>query len=159
MSRFSCYGVVDPGNPEAAGICDRGGEVRKRRELLPEMEWRGDRLAWNGFLVCRRHMDRPQPQDRARHLPADPIPVRNPRPDLDFVQPGATGAGILDGVFITDGTQPANPTETAQLDVSVPDVQALQGADGLGLTGADGAPLDGPDNGPLPPDGSSWFAP
>ena len=139
MSRFSCYGDVDPGNPEAAGICDRGGEVRKRHELKPEMEWRGNRLVANGFLVCLHHMDKPQPQDRPRILPADPVPVRNPRPDLDFVQAGATGAGILEGVAIIDGTQAAHPTETEELYVSVSDT------------------VPNTDN--LPPDGSSWFAP
>lgn len=120
MSRFSCYGVVDPTNPEAAGICDRGGEVRKRRELHEEMEYRGDQLVWNGFLVCDHHRDRPQPQDRPKRLPADPVPVRQPRPDRDFVQPLATAAGVLEGVFIHDGTQPTSPTETQALDVTDP---------------------------------------
>ncbi len=103
MSRFSCYGVVDPNDSEAAGVCDRGGEVRKRRELRPELAYRGDRLVETGFLVCDHHRDVPQPQDRARHLPADPVPVRQPRPDYDFQQPLALAAGVLVDIGIADG--------------------------------------------------------
>lgn len=84
MNRFGSFGWVDPNHPEAAGICDRGGEVRKRRDLLPEMEWRGGRLVPNGFLVCRQHMDKPNPQlGGERPLKQDPVPVRNPRPPQD----------------------------------------------------------------------------
>ncbi len=84
MKRFGRYGFVDRNNPEAAGVCDRGGEIRKLSELLPEMEWRGGRLVPNGFRVCRHHLDKPNPQiGGERPLPQDPVPVRNPRPPLD----------------------------------------------------------------------------
>lgn len=85
VSYFGKYGKVDRNNPEAAGICDRGGEVRKYRELHKEMEWRGGRLVWNGFLVCRHHLDKPNPQISGPNmLHEDPVPIRNPRPVIDF---------------------------------------------------------------------------
>jgi hypothetical protein len=83
MPRRSQYGAVDPSNPEAAARCDRGGEIRKRSELLREMVWRGDRLVWNGFLCCARHIDKPQDQDRPKRLRADPVPVPEPRVNID----------------------------------------------------------------------------
>lgn len=83
-NHFGRYGYVDPSKPEAAGICDRGGEVRKLRDLLPEMEWRGGRLVPNGLRVCRHHMDVPNPQiGGIVPLRTDPEPVLNPRPDRD----------------------------------------------------------------------------
>ena len=79
----SRYGAVDALNPEAAGRCDRGGEIRKRSELLKEMAWRGDSLVWTGFLCCAQHIDPPHPQDRTKRLRADPVPVEDPRPNID----------------------------------------------------------------------------
>jgi hypothetical protein len=83
MKPRSRYGAVDPMNPEAAGRCQRGGEIRKRSELKKQMEWRGDRLAWTGFWVCAQHMDEPQPQNRAKRLRADPVPISEPLPNID----------------------------------------------------------------------------
>ncbi len=87
-SRYRC---VDPNNPEAAAVCDRGGEVVRRSELRPEMRWSGDRLVPTGFLVCDRHRDRPNPQERARRPRPDPEPVRDPRPMAGT--PAGAGAG------------------------------------------------------------------
>lgn len=83
MKRRSRYGAVDARNPEAAGRCDRGGEIRKRSELVKQMAWRGDRLAWTGLWVCKHHQDALQGQDRAKKLRADPVPVRFPLPNTD----------------------------------------------------------------------------
>lgn len=83
MPALSQYGHVDPSNPEAAGRCDRGGEVRKRSELRREMIYAGGQLVWNGFLCCDQHRDRPQPQEALLVLKADPVPVLQPRPLFD----------------------------------------------------------------------------
>ena len=81
MKRRGRYSCVNPRHPEAAGVCDRGGEVQKRRDLHPEMQWAGGRLVPTGFLSCLRHMDVPNPQfGGPRRLRPDPVPVRNPRP-------------------------------------------------------------------------------
>lgn len=81
IKRRGRYSCVDPRHPEAAGVCDRGGEVQKRRDLHPEMQWSGGRLVPTGFLSCHRHMDVPNPQfGGQKPLRPDPVPVRNPRP-------------------------------------------------------------------------------
>jgi hypothetical protein len=82
-SKFGKYGWINRNNPEAAGVCDRGGEIRKRSELMAEMMYAGNRLVPNGFLCCRFHIDKPNPQSRPYDLRPDPVPVVNPRPDLD----------------------------------------------------------------------------
>lgn len=83
MAMRSKYGTVDRRNPEAAGRCDRGGEIRKRSELQKEMVWAGNTLVWNGFYVCDKHRDPPHPQDRVVRLKPDPMPIRDPRPQID----------------------------------------------------------------------------
>ena len=79
----SKYPTVDRTNPEAAGRCDRGGELRKHSELKKEMIFAGNRLVWNGMLVCDKHRDPPQQQDRVVILPPDPRPIDLPRPVLE----------------------------------------------------------------------------
>lgn len=73
------YVTVDKDNPEAVGICDYSGFVFPRKDLIRQMEWRGNRLVWTGFLVGRPYVDQPNPQLRPPILPPDPIPVINPR--------------------------------------------------------------------------------
>ena len=114
MVARSRYGGVSRLDPEAAARCDRGGEIRRRSELIPEMRWAGARLVPTGFLCCARHLDPPHPQDRMIVLEADPQPVVQPRFDVDAAAPGAQvlpvwvdedGALLLDeggGVLIVD---------------------------------------------------------
>lgn len=104
MARRSHYTCVDPQNPRAAGVCDRGGEVRPLTELKREMRWAGNRMVETGWLVCAHHMDAPHPQDRTLLLPADPKPVRNPRPFIDMPDP-LWAVGILDVNFTLDGSR------------------------------------------------------
>jgi hypothetical protein len=91
MPQRSRYGAVDRLAPEAAGRCDRGGEIRKRSELMAEVRWSGNRLVPTGFLCCAEHIDPPQPQDRIFILTADPVPVSQPRPDIDAEVGSRTG--------------------------------------------------------------------
>lgn len=72
--------TIDVNNPEALGICDFSGFVFKRKDLLRQMEWRGDSLQWTGFYVGRPYLDVPNEQNRPPILPPDPIPVLFPRP-------------------------------------------------------------------------------
>lgn len=44
------------------------------------MQWQGANLVNLRLLVCRECRDVPQPQLRTRMIPADPIPILNPRP-------------------------------------------------------------------------------
>lgn len=99
MSRHGRYGAVNRMDPRAAGVCDRGGEVRPLHMLLTEMRWAGNRLVPTGFRCCAQHIDPPHPQDRTLVLRPDPVAVRDPRPmfgDL-FVIPVAA---LLGSTFI-----------------------------------------------------------
>jgi hypothetical protein len=68
-------------NPQAAGRCDGCGFIVSHSELRPQMQWAGNKLINLKQLVCRRCNDIPQTQLRAIVLPADPMPVINPRPE------------------------------------------------------------------------------
>ncbi len=67
-------------SPQAAGQCDRCGFVYNHCDLRAQMDWRGATLQNIQLMVCERCYDVPQQQLRAITLPADPVPVRNPRP-------------------------------------------------------------------------------
>jgi hypothetical protein len=71
---------IDPESPEALGICDYTGFVFKRKDLIKQMEWRGNALVWTGFYVGRPYVDQPNEQLRPPILPPDPVPVTDPRP-------------------------------------------------------------------------------
>lgn len=73
---------VSSRHPEAAGCCDRCGGVRSRSDLVPQMRYAGMNLVDSGLRVCRvRCLDAPNPQEKARVVPADPMPITDPRPD------------------------------------------------------------------------------
>lgn len=66
--------------PTAAGVCDRCGSVHQLNELQWQSDWRGKALTNLKLLVCRRCLDTPQQQLMAFAVQADPVPVRNARP-------------------------------------------------------------------------------
>lgn len=72
-------GFIDTQHPDGLGICDSSGFVFKRKDLLRQMEWRGDRLAWTGFYVGRPYLDEPNAQLKPPHLKPDPYPLVDPR--------------------------------------------------------------------------------
>ncbi len=72
--------TIDIENPEALGICDYTGFVHLRKDLVKQMQWRGNKLIWTGFLVGKDYLDIPQEQLRPPMLKPDPIPVKLPRP-------------------------------------------------------------------------------
>lgn len=71
--------TIDEQNPQALGICDYSGFVHNRKDLIRQMEWRGNRLVWTGFYVGKTYSDKPNEQLRVPILPPDPVPVRDPR--------------------------------------------------------------------------------
>lgn len=71
--------TIDENNPEALGICDYSNMVFKRKDLVRQMEYRGQGLVWTGFMVGRPYLDKPNPQLKPPILPPDPIPVIDPR--------------------------------------------------------------------------------
>lgn len=70
---------VSTRNPEAFAICDNCGFLYNHSELRWQLQWAGNKLVNLKQLVCRRCNDIPQTQLRAIVLPADPMPVLNPR--------------------------------------------------------------------------------
>lgn len=70
---------IDPSYPQALGICDKTGFVFNRKDLIRQMEWRGNALVWTGFYVGRCYADTPNEQLRNPILPPDPVPVAEPR--------------------------------------------------------------------------------
>lgn len=71
--------LIDSSSPSALGICDYTGFVFLRKDLVRQMEWRGNALVWTGFYVGKPYADVPNQQNRPPILPPDPIPVRDPR--------------------------------------------------------------------------------
>lgn len=66
-------------NPQAAAICDRCGFVFNHARLRWQFDWRGAALMNTRQLVCDTCYDKPQQQLRAVVIPADPMPIMNPR--------------------------------------------------------------------------------
>jgi hypothetical protein len=69
-------------NPRAHAICDRCGFRYNRDGLSFQYDWRGPTVQNTRMLVCRRCEDLPQEQLRSITLPADPVPISNPRVEL-----------------------------------------------------------------------------
>lgn len=65
--------------PQAQAVCDRCGIWTQHVKLSWQFDWAGTSLVNKRLLVCQRCMDKPQQQLRAIILPADPVPIRNPR--------------------------------------------------------------------------------
>lgn len=70
---------INARSPQAAAICDRCGFAYNHTDLRQQMDWRGASLANLKIMVCPKCYDVPQQQLRSIIVPADPIPVQNPR--------------------------------------------------------------------------------
>ena len=94
---------VDRFNPSAFGVCDACGFLYNLKDLHFQKEWYGARIQNTNMLKCYHCLDRPQEQHRVIHLPADPVPVRNPRIEryLSLNDPQTTIGFGSDPVFGT----------------------------------------------------------
>lgn len=70
---------VSSRNPRAFGICDRCGFLYNHERLQWQFDYAGAGLINKRILVCNPCLDTPQAQLRAIVLPADPVPIQNPR--------------------------------------------------------------------------------
>ena len=70
---------VSSRNPRAFGICDRCGFLYNHVNLQWQFDWAGASLINKRILVCDECNDVPQSQLRAIVVPADPVPILNPR--------------------------------------------------------------------------------
>jgi hypothetical protein len=66
-------------NPRAFAVCDRCGIWINHHKLSFQWDWAGAGMINKQILVCPRCLDKPQEQLRAIVLPADPLPIANPR--------------------------------------------------------------------------------
>lgn len=70
---------TNPSSPAAYAVCDRCGRWYNHCNLGWQYDWAGSQLINKRLLVCERCTDVPQEQLRAITLPADPIPIQQPR--------------------------------------------------------------------------------
>lgn len=80
--------------PQAQGCCDDCGLDYQLVELRFQYQWAGWTLRNTQFRKCRICTDVPQQQLRSIVLPADPLPVRQPRPDLNYFDDNAFEAPV-----------------------------------------------------------------
>ena len=66
-------------NPRAFAICDRCALWYNHYQLKWQYDWAGASMINKRILVCDTCYDEPQEQLRAIVLPADPMPIINPR--------------------------------------------------------------------------------
>jgi hypothetical protein len=66
-------------SPQAHAICDRCGFRYNHVDLQWQYDWAGASLINKRLLVCNTCNDVPQQQLRAIIVPADPMPIINPR--------------------------------------------------------------------------------
>jgi hypothetical protein len=79
MARPHGRARVSSKSPAAFAICDRCGFLYNHRDLAWQFDWGGASLINKRILVCKPCNDTPQNQLRAIVLPADPVPIMNPR--------------------------------------------------------------------------------
>jgi len=97
--------------PRAFAVCDRCGIWYNHNKLRWQFDFAGVGLVNKRLLVCGLCLDTPQHQLRAIILPADPIPILNPRLEMyrDDESPlrlTNVGPPVLDrrtGLSIPDG--------------------------------------------------------
>jgi hypothetical protein len=70
---------VSSRSPRAAGVCDRCNFIYNHQDLRWQFDYAGAGLINKRLLVCSRCEDLPQNQLRAIVVPADPVPIQNPR--------------------------------------------------------------------------------
>lgn len=73
------HAKLDPQHPAAFANCEMCGFLYLNRELKWEVQWTGMEIRRTGHLVCERCWDAPNYSVRAKTLPADPVPILNPR--------------------------------------------------------------------------------
>ena len=85
MSFQGRFVKVNKHSPSGTGVCDRSGFLFNHKDLKKQMEYRGNRLSWTGFLVAERYLDKPNPQFRPTRAPLDdPKPLQNARFPNDY---------------------------------------------------------------------------
>lgn len=137
---------VNPDSPESWGRDDYTGLPVMHPDMIKQMEYIGNGLAWTGFMVHYKDADQPNPQKIPPRLKVDPVPIPNPRylkleqaakiPNKGVVPEVGT---LISGVMIT-GTTSTSITITWDLQ---PYVQAY-------VVGWDSIHINGEERGIIP---------
>ena len=106
--------VVNSRRPENFKVCDRCGFWYNGSKLSWQYQWAGPQLQNIRLLVCEICKDKPQEQLRTFAIPADPVPVQNPRVEqfetdntTFFVTESGDPFTAEDGVFlVTENSVP-----------------------------------------------------
>ncbi len=85
FSSLSGHARVNPNNPQAFGRCDRCSFIYNLVDLLWQYEYRGPQLMNTQLRVCRKCLDVPNLLNKPLRLPADPVPVYQPRTEQYLV--------------------------------------------------------------------------
>jgi len=88
--------------PRAHAICDRCGFRYNHVDLKWQFDWAGASLVNKRMLVCNTCYDEPQQQLRAIVIPADPVPIQNPR--IEYFVNAETNNRITSGQNTIDPT-------------------------------------------------------
>jgi len=121
---------VSARSPQALACCDMCQRQFNLIDLQWQFQWAGTKLQNLRRLVCRPCLDVPQEQLRTIIIPADPVPVFNPRPQrYSVIVPSfiATESDTFAGNDLTteDGVNliheiQCTPTPTPELPVIYP---------------------------------------
>lgn len=81
------YIKIDINKPSALGVCDESGLDFNNKDLVKQMEWRGNNLVWTGLMVGKPYLDKPSEQNRPPIIKDDPKPTTNPRLPKNYTDP------------------------------------------------------------------------
>lgn len=106
---------LNPRSPRAFAICDQCGFIGNHCDLRWEVQYMGPQIQKTGFLVCNTCWDIPNPQLKPKVLPADPVPILNPRKEAPQTNinlttytvatlPSAVTSGVDYYTFVSDST-------------------------------------------------------
>lgn len=132
---------TDPSNPAAFAVCDRCNRWYNHKQLRWQYDFRGPVLQNIRLLVCDECYDTPQDQLRAITLPADPMPIAQPRVEnfvvdsTDYATSGATTTDPTTGIPIppstimttADGTPIVKEPYGAPDDIDINAIMPLEG--------------------------------
>lgn len=130
---------VSSRNPRAFGICDRCGFLYNHINLQWQYDWAGASLINKRILVCDECNDVPQSQLRAIVVPADPVPILNPRvqdypnAESDYRQTQGNTTNSQTGIPVPGGdtrvTQDGNARVTQEIGGTRVDLSEQPGLD------------------------------
>ena len=103
--RYHGKAKIDAYAPQGVGCCDRCQVKYNLNALKWEMEYRGNNLMKTGFLVCQSCLDVPYQGYRPIILPADPVPLQNPRTEPLLIEENSAAPSNTAANLILQSTQ------------------------------------------------------